>query len=584
MQNCFYTFEGKLTMMNHKPAFNVFSHIRSHAAAAFLVLAAALNVTNTYAQNNAFSAKPPKHELRGVWLTTVRGLDWPKTYSVDEASRLQQQQELTSILDQLQRANVNTVLLQTRVRATALFASEYEPWAQCLSGEGGVSPGYDALQFAIDECHKRGMELHAWMVALPVGKWDDVGCQTLRRNYPSLVRKIGTLGFLSPEAEGTADYLATICREVTRKYDIDGIHLDYMRYPDEWKITVSREEGRRNITRIVEAVSKAVKAEKPWVKMSCSPVGKYSDLSRYSSRNWNARDKVCQEAQVWLRRGLMDQLYPMQYFRDDNFYPFAIDWKENDCGRSISSGLGIYFLDPSEGRWALRDVTRQLHVLRQLGVGHTYFRSRFFTQNTKGLYDYVSTFIDNYPALVPPMTWASDKRPTRPIDVSCTQVSATEQQLQWQGNAPYYNIYCSKDYPVDVTDVRNLVAQRVAGSRLSVPTKQHYYYAVTAMDRYGNESGATQSHDLEPHTSRLIENDGLTMQLPEWEKVIDARYITLETLQGSIVATRLHRPEVSIADISDGMYIVRTLHKKGIAHRLGFLKIDRRSKKQQSTN
>ena len=91
------------------------------------------------------------------------------------------------------------------------------------------------------------------MVALPVGKWDDVGCQTLRRNYPSLVRKIGTLGFLSPEAEGTADYLATICREVTRKYDIDGIHLDYMRYPDEWKITVSREEGRRNITRIVEA-------------------------------------------------------------------------------------------------------------------------------------------------------------------------------------------------------------------------------------------------------------------------------------------------------------------------------------------
>ncbi|MBP3745191.1 MAG: family 10 glycosylhydrolase, partial [Prevotella sp.] len=300
--------------MNHKPAFNVFSHIRSHAAAAFLVLAAALNVTSTYAQNNAFSVKPPKHELRGVWLTTVRGLDWPKTYSVDEASRLQQQQELINILDQLQRANVNTVLLQTRVRATALFASEYEPWAQCLSGEGGVSPGYDALQFAIDECHKRGMEIHAWMVALPVGKWDDVGCQTLRRNYPSLVRKIGTLGFLSPEAEGTADYLATICREVTRKYDIDGIHLDYMRYPDEWKITVSREKGRRNITRIVEAVSKAVKAEKPWVKMSCSPVGKYSDLSRYSSRNWNARDKVCQEAQVWLRRGLMDQLYPMQYF------------------------------------------------------------------------------------------------------------------------------------------------------------------------------------------------------------------------------------------------------------------------------
>ena len=134
---------------------------------------------------------PPKHEVRTVWLTTIGGLDWPHSYSQSARSAEKQKQELRTILDQLQQAGINTVLLQTRVRATTIYPSSIEPWDGCLSGIPGKSPGYDALAFAIDECHKRGMELHAWVVTMPVGKWNGPGCTELRRKQPHMLKRIG---------------------------------------------------------------------------------------------------------------------------------------------------------------------------------------------------------------------------------------------------------------------------------------------------------------------------------------------------------------------------------------------------------
>ena len=161
---------------------------------------------------------------------------------------------------------------------------------------------------------------------------------------------------------------------------MDGINLDYIRYPDGWPRPSYRDgdtpdQRRSNITAIVRAIHDEVKAIKPWVKMSCSPIGKHADLSRYSSKNFNAHDRVSQEAQEWMRLGLMDQLYPMQYFRGDNYYPFVADWVENAYKREIVTGLGTYFLDPREGNWTLGDLTRQMYVSRDLGVGHAHFRS-----------------------------------------------------------------------------------------------------------------------------------------------------------------------------------------------------------------
>ena len=126
-------------------------------------------------QAQSFMPKPfcsqlqPKHEVRAVWLTTIGGIDWPHSYAQSARSIAKQQEELTHTLDQLQTVGINTVLLQTRIRGTMIYPSRYEPWDGCLSGFPGTSPGYDALKFVIDECHKRGMELHAWIVPMPVG-------------------------------------------------------------------------------------------------------------------------------------------------------------------------------------------------------------------------------------------------------------------------------------------------------------------------------------------------------------------------------------------------------------------------------
>ncbi len=519
----------------------------------------------------------PKWEIRAVWLTTIGGIDWPSTYAHDGRGIAEQQRQLTDMLDRLKAAGINTVLLQTRVRATTIYPSDIEPWDGCLSGKPGKSPGYDALQFALDECHRRGMELHAWVVTIPVGKWNTYGCQQLRKRYGTLIRKIGDEGYMNPESPTTASYIADICEEITRKYDIDGIHLDYIRYPETWRGAKHEEY----ITNIVKAINRKVKLYKPWVKLSCSPIGKYDDLSRYRSNGWNARSRVAQDAQGWLRDGLMDQLYPMMYFSGNNFYPFAIDWKEQSFGRHVVSGLGVYMLHPRERNWPIGEAKRQLNVVREIGMGHCYFRAKFLLDNVKGIYDFVC-WHDRYPALVPPMTWAQSLEPTAPKSLRVER-EAEGDKLSWQeaddrSDGPYlvYNIYASTTYPVDVTKAENLIATRHLWRNITIPKHQGtWYYAVTAQDRYGNEGPAVQEGSISSqdyNVSAMLPNDGrkLKIDIPS-----DAKLLQIATLQGLAVKTCLNEPQINISTLPEGIYQLRTVHKKGITHRLGFFVVRR---------
>lgn len=532
-------------------------------------------------------AAQPKYEVRAVWLTTIGGIDWPHSYASSNYSIERQKDELRTILDRLQHANINTVLLQTRIRATTIYPSEYEPWDGCLSGKPGKSPGYDALKFAIDECHRRGMELHAWVVAIPVGKWNATGCARLRKRHPGLVKKIGAEGYMDPEKPQTAEYLADLCAEITGNYDVDGIHLDYIRYHETWPMKVSRRQGRANITNIVRAISHRVKSIKPWVKMSCSPIGKYKDLSRFSSYGWNAYERVCQDAQAWLRDGLMDALFPMMYFRGNQFYPFALDWSEQSYGRIVAPGLGIYFMSPGEKDWPLSDITREMLTLRHYGMGHAYFRSKFFTDNVKGIYDFAKETFNRHPALIPPMTWESTTIPATPSALNRKKHSGDVEILSWRPvekdtTKIMYNVYCSREYPVNTDDACNLMMTRLQKTSIIIPRDPSRYYAVTALDRYGNESKPLQEKHVQntaPATKLpdgLLKCDGKTLRLPEKSNVLDASFITIETLQGHIVATRPYKGSTTdVSRLPEGMYVLRSLGRKGVSHRLGHFIIRR---------
>ncbi|MBO6192150.1 MAG: family 10 glycosylhydrolase [Prevotella sp.] len=527
------------------------------------------------------AAAQPKYEVRAVWLTTLGGLDWPKSYAHDGMGIQRQQEDLCRILDQLQAINVNTVLFQTRVRATTAYPSELEPWEGSLSGVPGKTPGWDPLQFAIDECHRRGMELHAWVVAIPIGKWNTIGCKTMRKWYPSLVKRIGDEGYMNPEAYGTADYIANICEEITTRYDIDGIHLDYIRYPETWK-------GRKyheNITRIVRSVNHRVKRHKPWVKMSCSPIGKYGNLSRYRSGGWDAYNRVAQDAQGWLREGLMDQLYPMMYFSGNNFYPFAIDWQEQSYGRTIVSGLGTYMLHPYERNWPLSEVKRQLSVTRELGIGHCHFRTKFLLDNVKGVYDLMRQ-TDRHPALIPPMTWAQRIAPSAPTRLNVERTAGGD-NLSWSGaqdcsNGSYllYNIYASTEEPVDISRAENLIATRRTATTLSIRRKADkpmLHYAVTALDRYGNESQPIRSVDNSPApviVTALLPNDGKMLTVP-LRNTFDADLLVVCDLKGRRVRNYINRPQINISQLPEGMYLLKSLDKKRRMHRLGIFSIKR---------
>ena len=541
----------------------------------------------------------PKYEVRAVWLTTIGGIDWPHSYAQSERSAEKQKEELRAILDRLQKANINTVLLQTRIRATTIYPSQYEPWDGCLSGFPGKSPGYDALQFAIDECHKRGMEVHAWVVTIPVGKWNSYGCRQLRKRFPRLIKRIDQDGYMDPEATQTGCYLAEMCREIVQRYDVDGIHLDYIRYPETWKFRISKDQARGNITRIVEKIHQAVKKEKPWVKMSCSPIGKFDDLSRYWSHGWNAYTKVAQDAQAWLKDGLMDELFPMMYFRGDQFFPFAIDWKEHSYGKIIAPGLGIYFLDPKEGKWNISDITSELYHLRNIGEGHAFFRNKFLLDNHQGVYDFVTAHFNRYPALVPPMTWESNKRPQQPVTL-CIEENEGTTTLRWDNSLQYEdgtaiktpsiynNVYASKEYPVDVHDARNLILTRTTRRQLTTRTgNTPTYYAVTTTDGFGNESRAKQlSQTAVVKTATRygkacrLTTTGESIILPSSIHETDCQYIIVKNMQEQAVyITKPQNRKINIKKIKDGIYTLNCVNYRNIEHTLGtFIKNETQKK------
>lgn len=462
----------------------------------------------------------PKYELRAAWITTIYGLDWPQTKATNAEGIRRQKAEILEILDKLKMANFNTVLFQTRTRGDVIYKSTYEPYNSILTGKVGGNPGYDPLAFVIEECHKRGMECHAWIVAIPLGNRTHVnalGSSSVTKKKPNITVAYKREYFLNPGHPDTKKYLMDITREIVQNYDVDGVHYDYLRYPEHSPQFPDRNEFRKygkgrdidqwrrdNLTEIVRYIYNGVKALKPWVKVSTSPVGKFDDTTRYPSKSWNAYNAVKQDVVGWMGEGIQDQIYPMMYFKGNNFYPFALDWKEQSNGRQVIPGLGIYFLDPKEGDWDINEIERQILFSRSNGLaGQAHYRVKYLMDNVQGLYDLLSDELYTAPALPPATPWLDNVAPSAPHNLLVETDSDGYTTLSWEAatdndtkNAPMYVVYGSNTNPVDTQNPANIIAQRVQGTKYTYasifPWNRKNYFAVTAIDRYGNESEALQ--------------------------------------------------------------------------------------------
>lgn len=460
-----------------------------------------------------FAVEPPKHEIRAVWLTTVYGLDWPRHTASGDVARKSQQNEICRLLDQLQDANFNTVFLQVRLRGDVIWKSAIEPAAKVFSGKIGVMPGYDPLAYVIDECHKRGIECHAWFVTFPLGTEKNIreqGNLSVVKRHPKLCKLHRGEWYLDPGVPGTSDYILSLVRELVTGYDIDGIHFDYIRYPEQAKSfpdkstykqygrKIPLDEWRRsNITKMVDRIYDWVKSVKPWVQVSSSPLGKYNRIPRVPNAGWTAYESVHQDPKLWMEQGKHDMIVPMMYYLHNNFYPFVDNWVENSNGRLVVPGLGAYRMLKEESDWDVDSITDQIEYTRANGgAGCTFFRSANVLDNLKGLYDKLRNDYYKYPAQLPPLTWLNDTVPNTPDQVDIELID-DELKISWpsineSSQSHTYTIYASTSDSLDINQSRYMLMTGIRDTCIYLPvdtTKEKgYTFTVTSSSRFHIES------------------------------------------------------------------------------------------------
>ena len=174
-----------------------------------------------------------QREFRGLWVATYQNLDWPSRPGLDAA---RQKAELIAIIDRAATLHLNAIVFQVRPCCDAFYDSKIEPWSAFLTGKMGAAPRpfFDPLAVAVAECHKRGLELHAWFNPFRVRSRDDktpVAANFVSKSHPELVRTAGGFLWLDPSEPGTRDYCREVILDVVRRYDIDGVHIDDYFYP-----------------------------------------------------------------------------------------------------------------------------------------------------------------------------------------------------------------------------------------------------------------------------------------------------------------------------------------------------------------
>lgn len=448
-------------------------------------------------------AHEPATEIRAVWLTTNWGLDWPKKgKSVEEQKR-----ELLTILDEFQKDNFNVVLFQVRAQGQVFYKSNLERMSPYFNSGNG----FDPLAFTIKAAHERNMECHAWITTFPVEKAKVSKRGVLLEKRPIFYKYVNNHWFLDPGRPETRDKLVLIAKELVTNYDIDGLHLDYIRYPDNpkqfddndtYKLYGKGKEKaqwrRDNVSKIVFDIYDTVKATKNWVQVSSAPIGKYKAIKRHDG--WTAYESVLQDAGYWMREGKHDILFPMMYTKGNEFYPYVDKWLETSNDRYIVPGLGAYQMEESERNWEVGDITDQMTFTRTKEVqGQAYFRAGQILNDKKGIRGSIRSFY-KYPAKLPPLKWLSDKEPNHPEQFQVFKDDKGQLVLQW--TAPdnddryTYNLYFSDQANLDTTDAEGLLVTNLHRNQFTFPAsvgEYGFYYFVTASDRYHNESQPAES-------------------------------------------------------------------------------------------
>lgn len=465
-----------------------------------------------------------KREFRGAWIQCVNGQFMGKSTG-------QIQAKLTHQLDELQKDGVNAIIFQVRAECDALYESNIEPWSKFLTGEQGKAPSpyWDPLAWMVKECHKRNMELHAWINPYRA-KHGSTNVSALASDHvaikqPELCFVYGNLIILNPGLQEAADYTCRVAADIVRRYDIDGFHIDDYFYPypspgetiPDQALFQRQPNGFRNIgdwrrdnvNRFVKQLGETIHRMKPWVKFGVSPFGIYrnkrSDPNGSETNGLQNYDDLYADVLLWVNNGWVDYCVPQIYWEIGNraadYKTLITWWNKNAANRPLYIGEDIErtakYPDPSNPKSHQLPAKHRLHQQCVNVSGTVLWYAQTAADNVGNIGHTLRNNYWKYPALPPLMPFLDDKAPS-PVKKLKFKWTENGPILSWKAPkgkkwgdvANRYVIYRFEEGEKVELDDASKILTVSNGNSLKLPyvKEKKFTYVVTALDRVGNES------------------------------------------------------------------------------------------------
>jgi len=464
-----------------------------------------------------------KREFRGAWIQCVNG-------QFLGLSTQQMQQTLTYQLNELQKDGVNAIIFQVRPECDALYQSNLEPWSRFLTGQQGKAPSpyWDPLKWMIEQCHQRGMELHAWInpYRAKTKTTNALANTHIAVRHPELCFNYDGLTILNPAYKQCRDYTCQVVADIVSRYDIDGLHIDDYFYPypvsgvpipdnAQWQQQSGQypDQGdwrRHNVDLLIEQLYKTIHNIKPWVKFGVSPFGIYrnktSDHDGSNTRGLQNYDDLYADVLLWINKGWLDYCVPQLYWQIGHKtadYQTLINWWNRHAGQRH-----LYIGEDIERTVKYADM--QYSAINQMPAK---FELRQQMSNVQGaVLWYAKLAVDDignygtslrqnywrYPALQPEMHFLSKKSPKKVRKLKVIEVDGQKvlcwlppKGKDWQTEATKYVVYqFKKGERANTNDPSRIVAiTSQPFYKLKRPANaSRCYYLVTALNRIQNES------------------------------------------------------------------------------------------------
>lgn len=465
----------------------------------------------------------PKREFRGAWIQAVNG-----QFRGIPTEKLKQ--TLIDQLNSLQGAGINAIIFQVRPEADALYASQLEPWSRFLTGVQGQAPSpyWDPMQFMIDECHKRGMEFHAWInpYRVKTSLKSELSPNHLYNIHPEWFVTYNNQLFFDPALPESRRHICMVVADIVSRYDVDAIHMDDyfypypakgMDFPDDASFArygggfTNRADWRRsNVNILIQKIHETIRGLKPWVKFGISPFGIYrnekNDPLGSKTNGLQNYDDLYADVLLWARNGWVDYNIPQIYWQIGHpaadYETLVKWWTKNTENRPLFIGQSvmntIQNADPKNP--SMNQLPRKMALERayQTIGGSCQWPASAVVENAGKYRDALVQEYHKYPALVPVFDFMDDKAPGK---VRKVKKVWTEDgyMLFWtppkakdeMDRAVQYVVYRFGDKEkVNIDDASHIVAV-TRNNFYKLPYKDgknKYRYVVTALDRLHNES------------------------------------------------------------------------------------------------